>query len=180
MYGMIHAGIKQMVLDLKGEDAWAAIESEAGSSPLDTIPAMVYDDELTIRLLTVASQHLNLSVSQGLQAFGRYWIRFAERGSFSALLNFTGSDIASFIANLDRMHQAVVAALPDARVPSFEIVRQDHGWLQVAYRSDREGLGLFVLGLFEGLLDRFELDGSVRQVASTTNAAEFEIIYRAD
>ena len=177
MYGMIHCGIRQMVVEELGEEAWVSLERDLGSGPQDMIAAMVYDDALTIRFLVTASERLGLTLEEGLKSFGRYWIRFAERGSFGSILRFTGSDIAAFIANLDRMHRAVVAALPEAQVPSFSLVRQEPGLLRVQYRSDRSGLEPFVLGLLQGIVDRFDLEGEVARVPSQSNAVEFEITY---
>ncbi|MEY4160828.1 MAG: hypothetical protein RLZZ136_1449 [Pseudomonadota bacterium] len=177
MYGMIHRGIRQMVIDARGEEAWQALEREQGIGPHDMITALVHDDELTVRLLTAAAERLGLSFDDCLKAFGRYWIRFAEAGPFSAIMDFTGRDIASFITNLDRMHQAVVAALPEARVPSFTLVRNEPGNLLVQYRSDRTGLEAFVVGLLYGLMARFGIDGKVTQVPSSNNTAEFVMLF---
>ena len=178
MYGMIHGGIKQMVIEKLGRTAWNSIEQDAGIGPQELIAAVVYQDDMTIRLLRSAATQLELTVDETLHAFGRYWIRFAERGSFSTIMTFTGKDIESFISNLDRMHRAVVAALPEARVPSFTIVHRADGLLQVRYRSDRQGLDLFVLGLFEGLLERFDLDGDVRQLDTSAEGITYEVRYR--
>jgi hypothetical protein len=175
MYGMIHRGIRQMVIDSLGDEAWQAIESDLGIGPQDIITVMVYDDALTIGILGAAAARLGLSVEECLMSFGRYWIRFAERGSFGAIMDFTGKDLAGFIANLDRMHQAVVAAMPEARVPSFRLVSDEPGNLRVQYWSERAGLETFVVGLLQGLMERFGIDGDVRQVPGTSNAAEFEL-----
>ena len=71
---------------------------------------MVYDDALTIAIISEASARLNISVDACLFEFGRYWIKYAERGSLASIMNVTGQDLASFIENLDRLHLAVGAA----------------------------------------------------------------------
>jgi guanylate cyclase soluble subunit beta len=164
-----------MVIDHSGSDAWERIENRVDIGPEHLVSAQVYDDELTVALLAMAAEQLGSSVSDCLKAFGRYWIRFAERGSYGAMMDFTGRDIATFIGNLDRMHQAVQAAMPEARVPSFRLVEQSPECLKVQYRSEREGLEPFVIGLLEGLLDRFETAGSVEMLSGAGNAAEFAI-----
>ena len=178
MYGMIHRGLRQMVVDRLGEEAWKALEHGLGTGPQDMISAMVYDDGLTVSMVAAAADLLEMPMEECLKAFGRSWIRFAERGSFGAIMDFTGRDLPGFIANLDRMHQAVVAAMPEARVPSFALVRDVSGDLLVQYRSERDGLEALVIGLLEGLMDRFDIAGEVRQVTSTSNAVEFQLLYQ--
>ena len=124
------------------------------------------------------SERLGQSVEACLGRFGRYWVRFAERGSYGHILDFTGSDLVSFIQNLDRMHQAVLSAMPAAQVPSFSVVRHEDGKLRVKHNSERAGLEPFVVGLLQGLLDRFGLEGEVEQVESMSNSAEFAVVYR--
>ena len=63
-----------------------------------------------------------MAVEDALRVFGRYWVRFAELSSFGPIMDFTGQDLVTFINNLDRMHRSVVLAMPDARVPSFELL----------------------------------------------------------
>lgn len=178
MYGMIHRGIQQMVIDRLGIEAWQDLERRQGFSPADLVSAMVYDDALTMQMLEAAADLLAIDVAGCLEAFGRHWIRFAERGSFGAILAFTGRDLPGFVANLDRMHQAVVAAMPEARVPSFAIISQERGSLLVEYRSTRSGLESFVKGLLEGLLDRFGLTGDVAAVEGGSNGTAFLMNYK--
>lgn len=175
MYGMIHRGIRQMVIDQSGSDVWGEIEARLGTGPEQFISAQVYDDELTGALLAAVAERLDTTMPECLKSFGRYWIRFAERGSYGAMMDFTGKDIATFIDNLDRMHQAVQVAMPEARVPSFRLVARSVDELQVEYRSDRGGLGPFVIGLLEGLLDRFAVTGEVEEMTGQGNAPQFRI-----
>ena len=179
MYGMIHRGIRQMVVESIGEAEWVAIERQQGIGPAEQISASPYDDAVTVGILGAAADRLGMTLPDLLERYGRYWIRFAERQSFGALLDFTGRDIVSFVRNLDRMHQAVLAALPQARLPTFALLDHAPGTLSVSYRSDRAGLEPFVLGLFRGLLDRFELEGNVWQAHDRSNdSAVFVIEYR--
>lgn len=177
MYGMIHLGIRQMVVESLGQDRWAELEREIGIGPEELISLNVYDDAMTSTILTAAAAKLGQSLPECLQQYGRYWISFAERGSYGSIMTFIGSDIVSFVSNLDRMHQAVLAAMPEARVPSFSVIEHEPGMLRIRYISERDGLEPFVLGLLEGMLERFELRGEVGQVPGLGNASEFLVTY---
>jgi guanylate cyclase soluble subunit beta len=166
-----------MVLDELGEEDWLMIERETGAGPAEQISLSMYDDSLTLAILAATAKRMDCTMAECLEQYGRFWIRFAERGSYGSILNFTGTDLVGFIANLDRMHQAVVAVMPDAKVPSFGVIEEQPGQLRVTYRSERSGLEPFVTGLLHGLLERFELEGTVAPVNGTANHAEFLVTY---
>lgn len=178
MYGMIHRGIRAMLVEDLGEQAWAELEQHLRIGPGELVSMAVYEDARTVGILAGAAVRMGLTPEQCLERFGRYWIRFAERGSYGHIMDFTGRDLASFIQNLDRMHQAALAAMPEASVPSFTLVDQAEGSLRVKYHSERSGLEPFVVGLLHGLLDRFGLTGEVQPVPGRGNAAEFVVTYQ--
>lgn len=175
MYGMIHRGIRQMVLDAEGHDAWSAIAATAGIGAAELISAEVYDDAITVRILEATALRLDIPLGTCLERLGTYWVYFAERGFYGDIMRFVGNDLVSFIASLDRMHQAVSMAMPAARVPSFGVVAQEPGMIRVRYCSGRAGLERFVVGLLHGVMARFGLAGTVTQVpdAPMAQCAEF-------
>lgn len=173
MYGMIHRAIRSMFIEAKGESAWTELERRSQLGAAEMISAEVYDDEVTLSLLGAASESLEIPMDELLIQFGKYWIVFAQRGSFSHIMDFTGRDIYSFIGNLDRMHEGVQAVLPHVMMPSFKLVETSPGRIVVAYRTPRSGLEPFVLGLMQGLLDKFALSGSVEQGDRIDDAAIF-------
>jgi hypothetical protein len=173
---MVHNGIRAMVVERLGEKDWLRIERLGGFSPSEFIGLNVYNDTITFRIVEIAADALGLPLSSCLREFGRYWIIFAQRGAFGAIMDFTGNDLISFISNLDRMHRAVAATMPRGSMPSFILNEQSTTSLSILYRSERVGLEQFVMGLLEGLLDRFEVIGKVQYNGSIENNwAEFTI-----
>ena len=77
-----------------------------------------------------------------------------------------GTDLRSFLDNLDNLHSHVGMSFPDLRPPSFTVeqLAGDPGLL-LHYRSERAGLAPMVVGLLKGLGKRFGQDMRVRQVA---------------
>lgn len=178
MYGMIHRAMRNMVHEELGEDAWLALEQKLNIGPMDLLTGKVYDDALTLDIISEAAAQLNLSVDQCLVAFGKYWIRYADQGSLASVMNFTGQDLASFITNLDRLHLAVGAAMPDARLPAFSTLCNDPGHIVVEYRSERVGLEPFVMGLLQGLMDRFHARGEIEVASRGEQFVIFDIRYQ--
>lgn len=175
MYGMIHRCLRDVAIERLGETGWAEITAKLNIGPAEMISLNLYSDELTVSLIGCLADQLGLDFPEMLRQFGQAWVRFAQRGSFAAIMDFTGRSLGEFIANLDRMHQAVVVAMPQARVPSFVLVEESAGHLLVDYRSERAGLESFVIGLFEGLLNHYQQAGSVHLLGHDAGAARFEI-----
>ncbi len=175
MYGMMHRAIRQMVTERAGSEVWQGIERELGVGPAEFISAIVHPDELTVAMLAAAAERLGLSMHACMRAFGRYWVHFAERGPYGAMMDFVGQDIVSFIANLDRMHQAVRVAMPGAQVPQFTMKCSEERRLLVRYRSTRSGFEPMVQGLLEGLLERFGHTGSVTAGVKSGETVEFAV-----
>jgi len=178
MYGMIHRGVRSMVQDKLGEDAWFALEQKVGIGPTELLTGMVYDDTLTIAIISEAAARLNLTIHECLFEFGRYWIEYASRGSLASAMDLTGHDLVSFISNLDRLHLSVGMAMPGSRLPNFNVALSEPGFLKVEYHSQRAGLEDFVSGLFQGLIQRFGLIGEVAIADGAAGKVVFEIRYK--
>lgn len=178
MYGMIHRAVRQMVLDRAGKLAWSEIEAMAGIGQSELISAESYDDAITLRLIAGAAECSKVTLDEFLLEFGRYWIQYAEQGSFGAILKFTGNDLPTFLRNLNRLHGSVQSVMPVAQMPSFIVVREEDGLIELDYSSSRQGMVPFVEGLLQGLLDRFGLQGHVEHTYPETVTARFRIAFK--
>lgn len=175
MYGLIHRYLKDHIIENAGDAVWREIVSELHISPVDLVSQEVYDDTLTFELVEVASRKLGQPISDCLHGFGRFWISQVSKNVYRAIMDFTGRDLVTFLKNLDRMHHSVAAAMPKARLPSFSLVEESAERLVIRYRSERSGLEPFVSGLLEGLLDRFDIDGTVERLDAKGASAYFLI-----
>lgn len=178
MYGMIHRALRHMVSEQLGEEAWKALEKKLNIGPTELLTAMAYDDALTFRIVAEAADRLNLSSDECLFAFGSYWVRYADQGPLASIMNFTGATLPSFIANLDRLHLAVGAAMPGTRLPTFSVLESNEQHMLVEYRSERTGMEEFVRGLFYGLMEKFNVVGTVELIDWSAPAIHFEIRYK--
>jgi hypothetical protein len=177
MYGMIHRAIFDFLSEQYRESEWDKVKSSLNVEHDSMISTLVYPDSQTMQLVEDAAMLLGISTEEFLRRLGRFWVMFSERGAYRRILDFAGEDLASFIQNLDRMHQAVVSAMPRADVPSFTLVDSRPGELVVDYRSNRNGLEAFVIGLLQGLLDRFKHDGCVTHESRVASASRFVVRY---
>lgn len=174
MYGMIHKVARELGLAALGEASWRDLKAACGLGSEHFISGQYYSDEVTAALLGALAAKMNLSTDALLTRLGRRWIVFAGQSSYGAVMDLAGDDLGAFIRNLDRMHASIKAIMPEAVLPSFEVTKETAAGLTVVYRSERQGLEPFVVGLFEGLLERFGETGSVA-FAGGNGHAVFEI-----
>ncbi len=159
MYGLVNNGIRDLVLETAGEDAWDEIRNQAGCPERDFISMQNYPDGLTYNLVAAASEHLNVPAQDLLQSFGKHWITFTGDQGYGPLLTMAGDDLAGFLSNLDAMHSRISLSFPDLDPPSFQAEEEPDGSILLRYYSNREGLAPMVLGLLQGVASRF--DGSI-------------------
>ena len=177
MYGMIHVAVRKMVADELGESGWAQVLKATGYGGGEFISASTYDDGVTFALVGASAAACSQDVDAFLERLGQYWIHYASEGAYKTLMAVTGADLLTFLDNLDRLHTAVQAAMPAARLPSFTVTDSGDGYVRVSYASERTGMQSFVTGLLEGLLLRFGHSGTVREVGRSSDAIYFEIAY---
>lgn len=155
MYGMVNRGIRDLVLAERGANAWAEICERAGLDSTEFNDSTNYDDAVTYDLVAAVSSSFGWTSEEVLIAFGRHWVLFTGQEGWGSLFDMAGDDMRSFVAGLDDLHARVQASMPRSVMPSFAVVPNGEGWLDVEYRSARPGLGPMVIGLFQGLAEHF-------------------------
>lgn len=154
MYGMINRGIRDLVVSTAGEESWDQIKLDAEVDVPGFVNSELYDDEITFRLVESASKYFDEPAENILRSFGRHWILFTSQEEWDTVFQLGGSTLIEFLTGLDAMHSRVQVALPNANMPQFSVAEMENH-LQLTYRSTRVGLAAMVLGLLDGLAERF-------------------------
>jgi len=175
MYGLIHEALQGHVIATAGEEVWARVLQKAGAEGAVFHGMSQYPDELTYKLVFAASEALGVSAGALLRSFGHYWVRETAPRHYGPLLRFTGRDFAEFVSNLDRMHDRVATIYLNLRQPSFETERIDERTIRLHYRSLREGLAPFVIGLLEGVAERFRVRVEVEHAEAKDQGADHDV-----
>jgi len=173
MYGMIHQSLQEMVSERSGVEGWETVCAAANiDHDAATTPYEVYSDEMTFRLIAAAANKLDLPIDDFMDDFGQSWIHFASQGKYKTVFQACGSDIKTFIQNLDHCHQGVSTTMAGTKIGSFKLLSSGSGWLLFRYNAARPGLGNFLKGLMKGLLVYFDLLGSTVITASDEYTTE--------
>lgn len=174
MYGMINEAMRRHVSETAGADAWDRIAARA-DSPTTFASMHYYDDALTYSLVAAATEELHASAADLLRSFGRYWTTRVGPENYADILGATGTDVESVLVHLDEMHARLQSLYPELRPPSFEVSSSDGRELELRYRSEREGLEPFVLGLLEGLGELYGTPTTAELVAPRSGVGEADV-----
>ncbi|MFM7320925.1 MAG: heme NO-binding domain-containing protein [Armatimonadota bacterium] len=162
MYGMINKSIEALITSRYGQTVWEQILDEAGIGRPDYVLMRSYDDDETYKIVGAATKILNVSAEEVLEAFGEYWVGYAEIG-YGELLRFTGDNFLEFVSHLDEMHARIKLAFPELRPPSFTTTPLPGGAMEIHYRSERAGLQPVVRGVLNGLAKRMGITLAIVQ-----------------
>lgn len=168
MYGMVNKAVKALVVEQFGDAKWAEIRDRAGA-PDDFVGLQAYDDAMTYGLVGAAVDVLGVPAEQILFGFGEYWVLRIATVTYADLMSATGSDMFSFLENVDAMHSRIKMTMPALNPPSFRVKRLDGQTIQVDYFSTREGLLPFVHGIIAGLSAHYAQPCSVTMVDNTAS-----------
>lgn len=177
MYGMIHQAARAYAIERLGEPFWDAFTQQHALTDAAFVLGRSYSDEVTFGMIGGLAAAMETPPAELLRQFGRYWIEFAGKGAYSHLMSMGGETLPAFIANLNRMHAGLAAAMPGSKMPKFYVVEDTPQSLRLRYVSQRAGLEPFVVGLLEGLCEMFALAADVSS-GPGDDAVTFEIRYR--
>lgn len=175
MYGMVQLGMQQLVTTRYGADTWLSITAAAGEPDLVSVSNQPYPDALKFSLVAAACDLLEIDASDLLREFGRYWVRDFAPEHYSSLLDAAGATFPEMIRSLNSLHTRAGLIFRGYQPPRFEVLEEDEQTVRLQYTSEREGLSPFVIGLLEGLGDRFSLNLEIEQVADKSQGAPDDI-----
>jgi hypothetical protein len=175
MYGLINKAIRDMILEGHGEELWTRVRVRAVVDA-ECFEAMEpYPDGLTKQLIAAASEELQQHPHDLMRAFGEFWVIHTAAEGYGQLMELAGSSLPEFLQNLDDLHARVGVNFPSLVPPSFETEEPAPGTIHLHYHSQREGLAPMVIGLVEGLGDRFDTPVDVDQLAWRSEGDDHDV-----
>ena len=173
MYGLINESIRGLVTEQAGDAAWERIVDRSAVGYGSFAAMSYYPDEVTYELVDAASIELDVPAHELLRRFGHYWSTRIAVENYAEYL--ADRDLETVLAGLDAMHARLQALFPKLRPPSILVGPPDGDVLTVHYRSEREGLAPFVLGLLEGLGDVCEEPAAVSMIEPREPGVDHDI-----
>lgn len=175
MYGLVNKGMEQMVCSHFNAEIWEHIKAHAGVEIEMFLSMHEYPDAMTYNLVDGASMTLGHSHAELLRTFGRYWMLYTANEGYGELLNHTGMTLHEFLQNLPNLHARVSLSFPHLVPPIFTYEETDEHSALLHYRSQRQGLAPMVIGLLEGLSERFKTPITITTIQSREQGDDHEV-----
>lgn len=171
MYGLVHTSIRDMVLTHHGPVVWERVKNGAGVGDDAFLAMKSYDDSIVLSLVTTAAKVLDISEAECLDTFGQFWVLDTTVKHYGNMINSYGDEIWGFLQNLDSLHDRISSTFPYYKAPSFFLEKNGDGEHLLHYRSSRQGLTPFVIGLLKGLAIHFKTELDISVVAEELSDA---------
>ncbi|KAK6177072.1 hypothetical protein SNE40_015250 [Patella caerulea] len=152
MYGQIHCVVRELVQEKFGQETWETILEKSGlDEHAHFLVFCQYDDVQTFKLVGAVAECLNLPLTAVLEVFGDYFLIYCLRHGYDKMLKTLGSDMWSFIQNLDSLHSLLALSYKNITPPSFRCETGEDGSLLLHYYTIRPGLYPIVIGLVKAV-----------------------------
>jgi hypothetical protein len=175
MYGLINKAVRELIVVEFGSETWDRVRERAQVGEEDFVSMKQYDDAVTYSLVTAASDELGIPAETVLETFGSYWVKYVGADNYGHMMDAAGKTLPEFLMNLDQMHSRVMLTFPDLKPPSFQVTDQVGNRLRLHYYSARKGLAPLVVGLLNGLAEKFDTPIQVEQDREGSGADEHDV-----
>lgn len=175
MYGIVNKAIEDLVKVNFGEDKWDAIKEKSGVDVNFFISNEPYDDEITYKLASAASEILNIPLSGILQSFGEWWILKTGKEKYGGLMEAGGKSLREFLINLPLFHNRIMLIYTKLTPPEFKVSDIMERSVNVHYFSKRNDLQEFVRGLLSGLGKMYETPVEIELIQSRNDGGSHDI-----
>jgi hypothetical protein len=122
-----------------------------------------YPDNVTYDLLVTAAGVLEQPASKLLNLLGHYWISDIAVQHYGSMMDAGGDTLKEFLHNLPNFHRRVRMIFPNLEPPIFHVQSESENRMDLVYESKRNGLENFVIGLLEGLGNRYAVKLKIEQ-----------------
>lgn len=178
MHGLINRSIQNFVTDTYGLPVWQQVTHSADMENPDFEAMLIYDDEITPRLLDAVASTLGRPRDEVMEDIGTYLASKVE--SVRRLLRFGGVTFEDFLHSLDDLPDRARLAVADLALPKIELRENAPGRFSLTCDGPLHGYGHVMTGILRVMADDYgalaflEHSGGARGV-ETVNISLVEV-----
>lgn len=155
MHGLINKSIESFVCSTYGLPIWHKIAAEADLDAPHFEAMLVYDSQLTPRIVDAAVRLLDADRADFLQNLGIFLISHPVGHGIRRLLRFGGVTFVDFLYSLDDLHDRAKLAVSDLELPSLELREYTPSQFSVTVSAAHAGFGHVLVGLLTAMADDY-------------------------
>mmetsp|Transcript_7554 Transcript_7554/g.12953 ORF Transcript_7554/g.12953 Transcript_7554/m.12953 type:complete len:196 (+) Transcript_7554:2856-3443(+) len=155
MHGLINRAIQCFVTDSYGPDKWVEATRLADLDFVEFEAMLIYDDDITPRILDAVSQVLDRPRADVMEDIGTYLVSHPNVEALRRLLRFGGVTFVEFLHSLDDLPDRARLAVADLQLPRIEL--HDFGPTQFNLVCDSPiaGYGHVMMGILRAMADDY-------------------------
>ena len=142
MYGLILAGVKNVVVEQYGEENWIKLITALEVPYIDFTIHDVYSDDIIPKLVNALSEMAGLEPEKIMEVLGAGFLAMLDQSGYTHLLTILGRTLLDFLNGLDQLHDYLKFSYHKLKSPSFSVLHETRHGLTLMYRSRRKGLRL--------------------------------------
>lgn len=155
MHGLINRSLQCFVQDTYGRDIWETIADRAHLETPDFESVLLYDDEVSERVIRVATATLNKPRQTMLEDLGTYLASNPSVEAVRRLLRFSGATFYEFLITLEDVKDRARMALPDLELPTLELSQEDQTTFLLSVRWFHADSGHVLTGILRAMADDY-------------------------
>ncbi len=136
---------------------------------------LVYDDELTPKMLNIISELLDRPQVELMEDIGTYLVSHPNVEALRRLLRFGGVTFVEFLHSLDDLPDRARLAVGDLELPALELT--EDGPMQFTLRCENQlhGFGYVMMGILRAMADDYGVLALLDYAGSTETAENISI-----
>ncbi len=155
MHGLINRSIQCFIRDTYGHKKWDEITARAGLGFSSFEALLSYADELSYRVMDVASEILATPRETLLEDMGTYIVTHPNLEPVRRILRFGGETFLEFLLSLDDLRDRARMAVPDLCLPRLEVRETPDNIVTFRCAGACQGFGYVLMGLLRAMADDY-------------------------
>ncbi|WP_171122646.1 MULTISPECIES: heme NO-binding domain-containing protein [unclassified Ruegeria] len=173
MHGLINRAVQSFVCETYGQSCWINVTeaAELGFSEFEAM--LVYNDEMTLRVLDILCAKLKRPRGELLEDLGTYLVSHPNMEGLRRLLRFGGETYVEFLHSLDDLSDRVRLAVSDLTLPVLELREVSPAEFQLYCYPGLKGYSSVMVGVLRAIADDY---GALAMLSHAGTEGEVEII----
>lgn len=155
MHGLINRSIQAFTCHTYGHARWLAVTEAAGLDFSEFEAMLIYDEDLSRRVLAALSVELERDVTDVLEDLGTFLVSNPNVESLRRLLRFGGVNYTEFLHSLDDLPDRARLAVSDLNLPALELCEHSAGHFSLTCQAGLQGFGSVILGVLRSMADDY-------------------------
>lgn len=155
MHGLINRAIQSFVCATYGRPCWLRVTEAAGLGFVEFEAMLVYDDDMTSRVLESLAADLSRPRAEILEDVGTYLVSHPNMEGLRRLLRFGGVSYVEFLHSLDDLADRVRLAVSDLALPTLELRELSPAEYQLCCFPGLPGYSSVMVGVLRAMADDY-------------------------